>query len=66
MKSLKEERRQCGHEKVLGKCVEVKQYKWGMRAQLTGIHRRYWNELPLTWQLRPTAEVGRGEKTSSL
>lgn len=30
-KSLKEERRQCDHEKVIVKCAEVKKYKRGMR-----------------------------------
>lgn len=30
-KSLKGERRQCDHEKVIAERAEVKKYKWGMR-----------------------------------
>lgn len=43
-KPLKEERRQCGHEKVNVKRVEVKNYKWGMKPggpQLTFVRRKY-------------------------
>lgn len=34
MKSLKEERRECGHEKVLVKCAEVKKYNGERRLSL--------------------------------
>lgn len=43
-KLLEEERRQCGHEKVHVKHVEVKKYKWGMKPggpQLTFVRRKY-------------------------
>lgn len=43
-KPLEEERRQCGHEKVHVKHVEVKKYKWGMKPggpQLTFVCRKY-------------------------